>query len=271
MKKQILTLTLLTMTLICYSQIQNGTFEEWDFYNGREKPAEWHCPNLCPSPTCGPCDKITKSEDDLAVRIHNVMPCVDQGEAKSRSAGFIEDYFSPNQSAFNISFDVSIDSIIEPASFIFTLKGSELDSTISWSVDELGDFSYSKNIYLNEPYDSLFIQFKSQGYPVENNQHACDLGYISGIIDNVKLSEIVSIENALPIDIEVFPNPFSGEIQILTDNQEIPTFQLFDIKGRRLFTGSGNHLIPNPEILNGIYILKIKVGDTLITKKVIKR
>jgi len=75
---QIIKTLILILCAVSYSsgQVQNPNFESWDLYNGREKPAEWSCPNLCPSPSCGPCDKITKNNNDYAVRIHNVMPCV---------------------------------------------------------------------------------------------------------------------------------------------------------------------------------------------------
>lgn len=55
------TIIFLLLSNVLVGQINNPQFEDWDFYNGREKPAEWFCPNLCPSSECGPCGKIAES------------------------------------------------------------------------------------------------------------------------------------------------------------------------------------------------------------------
>ena len=126
------TLIFLLLSNVLLAQVHNPQFEMWDLYNGREKPAEWYCPNLCQGPACGPCDKITEGVNDFAVRIHNVMPCVsNDNQAKSRSAGFINDYFVPTSNKFKISFDLIIDSIEAPAEFIVTI------GSFVWKTDQI--------------------------------------------------------------------------------------------------------------------------------------
>lgn len=264
----------LVFTNLCFGQIKNPNFEFWDLYNGREKPTDWFCPNLCPSPSCGPCDKITNNNNSYAVRIHNVMPCVTtDNQAKSRKAGYIEAFFIPPYQDFLLSFDVDIDSIESPAELIVTISG-KLSSGISepvltWSTNEPQSARIEQTINLTQAYDSLYIQFRSIGYLKENALHSCDLGYLSATIDNIQMTQIVRTSDADITNVTISPNPFTNSIQIsgLTTDMQ---WTIYDAVGKAILDGKGN-IIENLDLLNaGLFILQCRQNESFTSFKIVK-
>ncbi|HMR90108.1 MAG TPA: T9SS type A sorting domain-containing protein [Saprospiraceae bacterium] len=261
-------------TNLCIGQIKNPNFHIWDLYNGREKPKEWLCPNLCPSPNCGPCDKINKSNSDFAVRIHNVMPCVStDNQAKSRNAGFIETYFMPQYNQFSLSFDLTIDAIESPSAFVLTILGKLpsgfSEEVLSWSISETIESRIEQTINLTKDYDSLFIQFKSVGYLKENALHTCDLGYISAIVDNIHTTQIVNTANASLSQMKISPNPFTDRI-LLSGVASVVEWEVYDLVGKLVHQGFGANVENLDKLDAGIYILQIKESGVTRTFKVVK-
>lgn len=265
------TIIFLLLSNVLVGQVHNPQFEEWDLYNGREKPAEWYCPNLCPGPACGPCDKIIQTIGDNAVRIHNVMPCVSSdNHAKSRSTGFIQDYFVPTSNHFKISFDIIIDSIEAPASFIMTIQGKGLPpSGLIWEADSLLSQRIENDILLDHDYDSVFIRFESKGYLKQNPEHDCDLGYISAIVDSIETEDILINEDFEHKGIRVFPNPFTDAIRV-ESNQDLITWIIFDCTGRKIIAGSGNEITGLNALHKGLYVLQTKERKRFYSKKIVK-
>lgn len=264
----------LGLSNLSYTQIKNPNFEHWDLYNGREKPTDWFCPNLCPSPSCGPCDKITNNNNSYAVRIHNVMPCVTtDNQAKSRKAGYIEAFFIPTHQDFSLSFDLDIDSIESPAELIVSISG-KLPSGISepvltWSTNELQSARIEQTINLTQAYDSLYIQFKSIGYLKENALHSCDLGYLSATIDNIQTTQIVNTTDADIINVTISPNPFTNSIHISGLTSEAQ-WTIYDAVGKAVLDGKGN-MIESLDVLNaGLYILHCRQNESFTSFKIVK-
>ena len=264
----------LGFTNLCYAQVQNPNFEFWDLYNGREKPTNWYCPNLCPSPSCGPCDKITNNDNTYAVRIHNVMPCVSaDNQAKSRNAGYLEAFFIPTYQDFLLSFDLDIDSIEFPAELIVIIIGKlstgGLEPVLTWSTNELQSGRIEQTINLSKSYDSLYIQFKSIGYLKENALHSCDLGYLSATIDNIQTTQIVSSSDADITNVTISPNPFTNSIQISGLTSEAQ-WTIYDAVGKAILDGKGN-IIENLDVLNaGLYIIKYINNGYVASYKILK-
>ena len=258
------TIIFLLLSNVLVGQVHNPQFEEWDLYNGREKPAEWYCPNLCPTPECGPCDKIIESATDYAVRIHNVMPCVSSdNQAKSRSAGFIRDFFIPTSNKFKISFDLIIDSIEAPAEFIFTI------GNFVWKTDQILSHRIEHEIILNQNHDSLFIQFESKGYLKQNPLHDCDLGYLSAIVDSIKTEDIVGLYELNQTGIQIFPNPFTNAISIRSESPVV-SWRLFDFTGQIIMNGNSNEMYELNKLLKGLYLIQIRDGTKIYCEKIVK-
>ena len=107
------------------------------------------------------------------------------------------------------------------------------------------------------------------------------------ILDNVELVSLSgdcveireSLSNELISNYLVFPNPTSGTLNVLFDlphNYDSGTIRLFDINGRLLlkhreamFTRNQFQLDLN-NIPAGVYLLRINVGEYMLTHKVIK-
>lgn len=258
------TIIFLLLANALVAQVNNPQFEEWDLYNGREKPAEWYCPNLCPTPECGPCDKIAQSVNDLAVRIHNVMPCVSwDNQAKNRSAGFIRDFFIPTSNKFKISFDLIIDSIDVPAEFILTI------GDFVWKTDQIISQRIEHEVILNQNYDSLLIQFESRGYLKQTPLHDCDLGYLSAIVDSIETEDIVSVQKLKPPGIYVFPNPFTTTLNIGHETLTV-TWSLFDLSGHLVLSGNTTEINDLNELQKGLYIIKLIDKSGIYIQKVVK-
>jgi len=203
------------------------------------------------------------------------MPCVSlDNEANSRSAGYIEHHFVQNSEIFDISFDLVVDSIDLPANFIFTISGispsGSSDSILVWKTSEIQSKRISHKIMLTENYDSLFIQFKSEGYLKSDSQNECDLGYLSAIVDNVETTEIVNIENDFIEDLVVYPNPFSDKIFINPEFKESTKYQIYNLKGIIMIEGEGIQIVDLDHLEKGIYILKIFVKNAPQFVKIFK-
>lgn len=71
-------------------------------------------------------------------------------------------------------------------------------------------------------------------------------------------------------EIQIFPNPFNNEINF--ENEQIKSFELFDISGQLLQEGKvKNNKISTPNLIKGVYLLKFTTANgEQGTKKVIK-
>jgi len=88
------------------------------------------------------------------------------------------------------------------------------------------------------------------------------------ILSNTEYNDIV--ENY----IHVSPNPSNGNIHIKSDLDEISSVKLFDIRGRLIVDRNVNstELTLNLNTLsNAIYLVNIKVGNSTVIKKIIKK
>ena len=93
-----------------------------------------------------------------------------------------------------------------------------------------------------------------------------------------EIQEQLSINDAnLAANLKIFPNPNSGafEIQILSTSSEKLNLQLFDLKGRVIYTetinqsGEINKTVSFNNLSTGIYLLKVLEGNKQATKKII--
>lgn len=200
-----------------------------------------------------------------------MMPCVSSdNQAKSRSAGFIEDFFVPTSNHFKISFDIIIDSIEAPAVFTMTIQGKGLPpSGLIWEVDSLLSKRIEKDILLDNDFDNVFIRFESKGYLKQNPAHDCDLGYISPIVDSIETEDLVSTKDFEQQSIQVVPNPFNHTITIESEFPSI-SWTLFDLSGQIILSGKSNKIYGLGELTKGLYVISVLEGTTIYFEKVVK-
>jgi len=101
-------------------------------------------------------------------------------------------------------------------------------------------------------------------------------GCLSDSSNHVKEVIEIGIEDFSEIDgIKIYPNPTTGEVTIMNNEQlTMNNIEVFDIYGRKL-TPHTTHLIPHTSLdishlQAGIYFVKIQTKKGIITKKTIK-
>ena len=87
---------------------------------------------------------------------------------------------------------------------------------------------------------------------------------------------IVNIPTQNFSDINVYPNPTTGELRITNYELRITSVEIFDIYGKKLsshhlIASSSNHLFNISHLKSGIYFVKITTESGIVTKKIIKQ
>ena len=88
--------------------------------------------------------------------------------------------------------------------------------------------------------------------------------------------DVESINGALPLDFNVFPNPFSDKLNIQSSSKEFVSLdlKLFNSSGKEIFsdyyTQSGNITIGTDHLPAGFYFLQLKTDGAIQTRKMIK-
>lgn len=81
----------------------------------------------------------------------------------------------------------------------------------------------------------------------------------------------IGIDESVLASIEVYPNPFTDQVKIVTEATEFVVF-LFDVNGKKVFEVSNSSLLNMAEISPGIYFLQIFFDDANYSRffKIIK-
>jgi len=123
-----------------------------------------------------------------------------------------------------------------------------------------GSEIYPSIVTANNEFGALTILFHSDNNTVRSGWKAL-----------VTSDSSVGINNPHALDIVVFPNPASTNIQILSD-EIITDIKLTDLSGRLLYSldnSVGNYSINTVDFARGMYVLSFTIGEDIITKKVI--
>lgn len=104
--------------------------------------------------------------------------------------------------------------------------------------------------------------------------YVCANHFSSGMKGKIEISEVTSASASISFDgVTLYPNPVLDEIRIdnIPVNQTI-SFTVLDISGKELIKMSEpeKNLISVKHLKKGLYILKIKLDDSVITRKFLK-
>jgi hypothetical protein len=107
------------------------------------------------------------------------------------------------------------------------------------------------------------------------NNAGNDTKELSIIIEKDEGIEELTMNNE---QLTIYPNPTSGELQILVNNEQLimNNVELFDIYGKNVLSNhliitSSNHLINISHLSAGTYFLKIQTTEGAVTKQIIKQ
>jgi len=92
-------------------------------------------------------------------------------------------------------------------------------------------------------------------------------GYVL-LLDNIKITgdDPAKIKEK-DFSLAIFPNPFQKKLRVNVDNFE--SIEIININGKTVIN-SNQKIIDTSNLPAGIYILKVKAGGTIITKKIVK-
>ena len=94
---------------------------------------------------------------------------------------------------------------------------------------------------------------------------------------NITINNTLSFDNSSRSNFKIIPNPFNEKITIAFDSFNInDTYEIsiFDLSGKRIFSNyltENNYDLNLKEIRSGIYILKLKSNQKIVTKRIIKK
>jgi len=88
----------------------------------------------------------------------------------------------------------------------------------------------------------------------------------------LRSGQFVNTQELAEESIRVFPNPFTAELNIVSELDQPLHFILMEISGKQLMTGTLNSIESiNTDLLpNGIYVLQLITEDIMECKKIIK-
>jgi len=86
----------------------------------------------------------------------------------------------------------------------------------------------------------------------------------------------IGINSQDKIELQVYPNPTTGELRITSIEEQVSSVEVFDVYGRKLLShhlipSSSNHLINISHLNPGIYLVKITTDTGEVIKNVVKQ
>lgn len=194
----------------------------------------------------------------------------------------------------------------EPLKFFVKVKNLPL--TIRWNTNDHKDFCNVKNFITPHILPQVFIQwYKDTSGLAHPSKYAClandnqyvisdfskvdndffefllepnniggfdtihgfFIGFLTKSASNSPCFGTVNVLNVLAqeLALKLFPNPSSNFINL--ESNESLKWELFDLQGRLLKVGEGL-IIDLQDFNDGLYILKTKINDITVTKKIVK-
>lgn len=270
-------MSLIIFPFLIYSQIINGNFNEWEYNGGYYIPVGWECEGVTPEVIS--CKQIQVEMNDYGVRIANILPCgLAESQNDFRSPGNFSSNFITPYEAFMFSYHIVIDSIDQPAYFRvwlskqdqqgMTILYDESHSEIKNEVVEVGISGVNIN-------DEIGVFFQARGEPGDSTSSSCNIGYISAILDNVSVSEVVRLNNLKESMITVYPNPFSSTVRLDFEGGGAEEVIVYDSLGNKIFGSKcigANYidLYLKEQLKAGVYYFEVRTATNRLISKVIK-
>ncbi|MCL2074311.1 MAG: T9SS type A sorting domain-containing protein [Marinilabiliaceae bacterium] len=167
----------------------------------------------------------------------------------------------------------------------FVFLESEIENqnsvSLSWTNSANNDLVVGYHVLRNEIQltDVLLTEptFSDENLPVGEYSYFV-VFYFNNECDSVFSNNVVVTIDDVGINFEkndeivIYPNPTSGKFSVFSFQFSVENIEIFDIAGRLVFT-------PNPiegafditHLPNGIYFVRIKTDNEIITKKIIKK
>jgi hypothetical protein len=121
--------------------------------------------------------------------------------------------------------------------------------------------------------NSIITNEIASSYTADQNGSYAIIISMSGCMDTTECIEIggIGFEENTTVDFNVFPNPTLGDITINISNASNTLVQIIDINGKLIIAKQVNNTSNTFDLSNyenGIYFVKVKTNNQLITKKI---
>lgn len=114
------------------------------------------------------------------------------------------------------------------------------------------------------PANIAFRYYVTDGGPSGTNSNYIGIDTFSVVRPGMGVSDLN--KNSLSI----YPNPATDYIKVNT-TEKISSVQIFDVSGRSAKTAMDNNQIDVRSLKPGVYVIQVKIGDSTINKKFIKK
>jgi len=123
----------------------------------------------------------------------------------------------------------------------------------------------NRNIHLGMPFCSVLLCKRKNGILVYQNTTSAYSGYCN--------SNFLGVEKILLNEFNIFPNPVSNIVNIVSAKEQITSMSIVNMEGKQIKNIQTNSLRNNLDISfleNGIYLLKIQTDKGVVVKKLVK-
>jgi len=268
--REIIVLISILITTPIFSQIPNGSFENWEQENSWEIPTNWQTNNA-------EMDFVSVTKVESLTDGDYAMKVESKGTSfEGYAPGIAQCAFMPSSSFNNIEISYTIDSI-EGEGNIEIVASQNSDSTYLqiayWKQESITTGIQSLQLPLSPVNgDSLKIEVRA-------NSQLTALGYEGHaeiIVDMMELSLTSSTINySLYDNITLYPNPFNNTLILCFPQIGQGKIELFTMEGRKVYSkrieNKNTIRINNiSELKSGIYIIKLNSANYTTIRKIIK-
>ena len=199
----------------------------------------------------------------------HALRAADAAENSSRGNQHYGQYIGPSGTLGSFRGDVARGVLYLEIRY----NGLEVVNGFPSAVGQIGDLATLLDWHRNDPPDDYEMNRNNLVYNWQYNRNPFIdqpelVEYIWGNNVGENWDQALSIEEIVSDDLTIYPNPSNGHFQIKGLNKETQ-IDLYTIDGKLLseYYCTGNYVDLN--VSSGIYIIKLKQGNRIYTKKLI--
>lgn len=199
----------------------------------------------------------------------HALRAADAAENSSRGNQHYGQYIGPSGTLGSFRGDVARGVLYLEIRY----NGLEVVNGFPSAVGQIGDLATLLDWHRNDPPDDYEMNRNNLVYNWQYNRNPFIdqpelVEYIWGNNVGENWDQTLSIEEIVSNDLTIYPNPSNGHFQIKGLNKETQ-IDLYTIDGKLLseYYSTGNYVDLN--VSSGIYIIKLKQGNRIYTKKLI--
>jgi len=269
MKKGILFIALVFLSLPLFCQILNAGFEEWESFPSYDKPLHWET-NQDTNFTRFIKDTISYDGDFALHAVPSGISAWSNCSSEAQIGVKLDTPISSNKSLFFYIRALSVNALDNTFANVggFLYQDGNFISNYFWSTNE----EFSDYTLIEIPLDnSMMIDSMTINIVAAKGNGATDgcFGASQVWFDNFYIDEssTTNIQNSTLSNITIFPNPANGEINLEGDFTSFQNYRIINLMGQELESGSVESSIIKINSVGVLFlILGNGQGETFVSK-----